>query len=67
MRVLLRIYFLDTYAAGNLIATDIVAAANHDDYLDASFNDRLDLFGNPAGTFVVKPLSNFPEAVRLIV
>ena len=39
---------------GDLIASNIVATTNHNYYFGATANHWLDLFGYPAGTFVVE-------------
>ena len=39
---------------GDLIASNIVATTNHNYYFGAIVNYWFDLFGYPAGTFVVK-------------
>ena len=39
---------------GDLIASNIVATTNHNYYFGAATDHWLDLFGYPAGTFVVK-------------
>lgn len=41
--------------ADDLVATDIVAAADHDDNFCAAVECWFDLFGNPACSFVVEP------------
>ena len=45
---------------GDLIASNIVATTNHNYYFGATANHWLDLFGYPAGTFVVKPTVVLP-------
>ena len=45
--------FLDA-TTGDLIASNIVATTNHNYYFGATANHWLDLFGYPAGTFVVE-------------
>ena len=40
--------------AGDLVASNIVATTNHNYYFGAATDHWLDLFGYPAGAFVVK-------------
>ena len=39
---------------GDLVASNIIAATNHNYHFGATVNHWLDLFGYPAGAFVVK-------------
>ena len=54
--------FLDA-TTSDLATTNVVAATDHDDDLCARGDDWLDLFGYPAGSFVVK--STFILSLKL--
>ena len=43
----------------NLIAADIIAAANHDDDFGAAAQSRFDLFGDPASSLRVEAAGKF--------
>ena len=50
--------------ADDLVAADVIAAANHDDDFGAAIQGWFDLFGNPAGALGIEAAGEF--ALKLL-